>query len=180
MMLTLTNLYGQAAQFGGTYDSFNLASKVTQIDRMYGQNFNEMWNANYNTYSFKVKDRIYDFKNFIVSYEQYPDNNLTSGYNSNEKRERNLYLYRLDGDGWKIASNILQTDYKIADNNGNIISYNIYYPQTGKDDNIIILKDGTVKITLTNISNAPNNGENFSTKTIYLKSIGNEKYLVIP
>lgn len=67
-------------------------------------------------------------KEYAIAYEAIPRTSMgtakTSLLNSNDIIERNLYLYRNDGDKWTIVSNIIKTDYwKVVDG---VQSYDYY------------------------------------------------------
>ena len=72
-----------------------------------------------NTYSFWEDGDL-----FILSYdpdEEFRDNNIIWGEG---KKTRNIFLYRLDGDKWVKASNLVKTDSFDSDGN-----YDYYYPK---------------------------------------------------
>lgn len=74
-------------------------------------------------------------KDFMVSYDTcYKCEHIVIWYDG-EKRERNLYLFRRDSTGWKIACDEpLQTDYMKCDSG--IFSYVRYYPMITEKHNM--------------------------------------------
>lgn len=82
-------------------------------------------------------------KEYAIAYEAIPRTSMesqkTSLFNSNDIIERNLYLYRNDGDKWTIVSNVIKTDYwKVVDG---VQSYSYYaenQPNTNSDLNKLI------------------------------------------
>lgn len=106
-----------------------------------------------NTYAF-----VADGKDFIVSYDTCYKCEHTVIWHDGEKRERNLYLFRKDFDGWKIACDEpLQTDFMKCDNG--IFSYAHYYPMITKEHNmfgnckgyVTQLDNGNIEIQIINL-----------------------------
>jgi len=167
IILTTTNLFSQT--FGGAYNRFDI-KKPMYIDISIGHYTISK------TYSFVVYD-----KNFVISYEEYPDGDVTKTFwVDGEVRVRNLYLYRQDGSTWKIACDKpLRVDYFkcLGDY---VFVYSIYYPRIDKSGCVNKLDGGNIEIILTTISNTKENPytENFVQEKIVLEPIGNEEYHV--
>lgn len=168
------------AQYGGAYDYFQQMPRYQKKLMFYGNDFRAMCNSAYtDEYYFKADNPLYGFKIYIISYEPYPDNNLTQSYKYGEKRERNLYLYRLDGDGWKIASDKpIRVDYMMCDNNGSI-SYDYYFPLLDKGGYVKNMNNGNIEINLTILVRQQTDEPVFHNEIIILQPIDGEKYRVL-
>jgi hypothetical protein len=169
ILLTITLLsitaIGQEIGMGGVADFFRdiPAYKMFECKRL---NLEE-------TYSFVVNG-----KQYLVSYEERPDNLNSSAWKNGEKRIRNLYLYRLDSDGWKIATDApLKIDYKQYVDGVHVANY--YYPCLNKGGSVEFQDGGVIAIYLTYMFNTPvTQRTRFDTKSIILAPTGNNMYHV--
>ena len=137
---------------------------------------------NKHTYSFEENGKLY-----MVSYEPCDECVSNTFYRYNQMKTRNLYLYRLDNDGWKVASNKpLQTDYRYLTSSGDYVTDN-YISVREFDTNklsgwVMKQKDGFVEIRLLNYYFSHLSEHRypvFYNSHILIKSNGNETYTVI-
>jgi len=118
------------------------------------------------TYSFWVSDTL-----FVLSYDpkqEYANNGYL--YGKPAINTRNVYLYRLDTDGWKVASTLVKADYLKKDEN-DITSYD-YIITSRRDYNDFIdgigysyvkqEDSGIVKIRLLNFYGDDKNNTGFN------------------
>ena len=175
LLHSICKLYGQT--FGGVYDYFSQLPAY-QMSLLYCDDFTQMRTGHFikETYSFVSNEKPY-----MISYDTYKDNNLTNSFVDGEKRERQLFLFRLDCDGWKIASDKLRTDFKEARKGVNSIQYDYYFPRLDKGGYVKKTADGIFEIGLTIMYNTETNPftERFRTEIYYLKSNGKDDNFMV-
>jgi len=173
ILLTFTllsvSLIGQTIGMGGVADYFCEKPRHEQMIIMFDNPFDK------ETYWF-----VANGDTFMVSYEPYLGDINDIRWGDNEKRVRNLYLYRLDSDGCKIAvDKPLRVDYKWNVDEGSILC-NYYYPRLNKGGSVELKNDGTIVIYLTVMYNTVSERSKtfFNTESIFLTPINNKTYQV--
>lgn len=119
-------------------------------------NLNTFDDLCYNFYGFKMNGIMY-----ILSYRSNDESNWMYPKRVEEKRNfvnRDMILYSSDGLGWKIASNIIQTDYRFAslqfDYGTHLVTnsenYDVLLTKGISSGNICVTNNGYVVMILTN------------------------------
>ena len=168
ILLLATGVFGQRGG-GGMCEFFQPA----RIDR------DVKWFNPTQTYSFEINGKTY-----MLSYDTSKEY-LNFGKTGNEVEKRNVYLHRLDNDGWKIASTVVKTDYWCTDENR---AYDMYYQNMADLSELIDgigtpyvnrLENGIVKIRLLSFysNERADQGFNYRWDEIVLIPQGDETYL---
>jgi len=107
MLCTTTIVFGQSPNGNSPNCGFNYMPVIEGLERQYWDSFFEI-----DIYHFYENGKL-----FVLSYDT-SQQWKTYFFPKNGIKERKIYLYRKDADGWHVASNLVKTDiwnYKTGD-----------------------------------------------------------------